>query len=134
MTQFCEKCELLEVCERAFATHVSPDAVKVAETRLTLQNYIVDLGMSANKIIDWIIDKVDGFHGRYTDEQGHIVPTPSYLPILNPGARYWFRDQLEGGRWNSVEQVPHWRSEAIGRWRLIAVARDIAETVQPICL
>jgi len=133
MVHFCEQCELKMVCEKAFATHVSADFVKAPEVRFDYQNYLVGLDMSADAIIDWIVVKIRDFPGRYKDENGKLVPTPSFLPILNPGARFWFQDQIADGGWQSLDDVPRLRSEAVGRWRLIGVARDTAETVQPIC-
>jgi hypothetical protein len=133
MFELCDACFLQAYCEKKFAVHVGADTVRNPEVRLRLQNYLVGLNMPFRQLEDFIVDCLRDFEGRYVDEDGTLVPTPGIACILTPASEFWFRDQIENGKWLNVSQVPTLRSEAIGRWRLVATVMGIKEKIQERC-
>lgn len=139
MIRLCDDCEFgadgveAGVCRKAFALYVSEQTIRDPEVRLRCQNYMVDLAMPYRKLVDWIIHALRDFNGRYRDEQGNVVPVPGIASILTPASEFWFRDMIENGKWQTVDDVPRLRRETVARWRLIATVVGILETVQPIC-
>lgn len=129
----CGNCYLVGECERAKAKVPNLVTIRDPLTRQTYQNHIVRLRMSYHALIDYHINSVSEFLGGFEDQDGRSIPAPSFAAMLTPGAEYWFREQIAGGEWRGIEDVPHLRREAIGRWRIIGTVIDIKETVQPIC-
>ena len=115
MFHLCDECYLKNVCERRVATVVSVETVRNPETRLRYQNHMVGLGMSGGQLIDFYINRVCDFPGRWVDENGEDTQAPGIACTLNPGAEFWFRDQIENGKWLTVDDVPKLRVEEIGR-------------------
>lgn len=138
--QLCTSCEFgigesdPGFCRKISVTYPSLQTVRQAQERLNWQNYMVALDLPYRQHIDWIIDALCHFKGHYRDEEGNRIAVPGIACLLTPGSEWWMRDMIENGAWRTVEDVPGLRREAIGRWRLIATAMRIAETVTPICI
>lgn len=133
MFHLCAKCYLRDECEQQVAVMPSVATVSKPEIRLGYQNHIVGLGMSWTAMVDYHINRISLFPGRFEDEQGNTVAAPSFLPILNQGADFWFRDQMENGKWSGVDALPRLRREATGKWILIGTVKYIDETIFPAC-
>lgn len=134
MFNLCDACYLQGFCERRFIVHMSEKTVRQPEVRLVLQNYLVGLKMPYRALVDFIVDALRDFNGRFIDEAGVSVPFPGIACILNPASEFWFRDQIADGKWSQITDVPALRTEAVGRWRLVGTARAIMEALPPRCV
>lgn len=134
MFSLCGNCYLTGHCVRLDALIPSVATVRQREVRLECQNFLVDLAMPYRRLIDFLIDQLRDFPGRWVDENCEQAQAPGIACVLNDGAEFWLRDQIENGKWNSIADVPDLRYPAIGRWRLIGTVKNISEAAYPLCI
>lgn len=137
--RLCDECEFgsgdgdTGFCKKVSVTYVSEATIRLTLVRKNCQNYLVGLHLPYRRLVDWLVEALRDFKGRYRDELGNPVGIPGIGCVLTPGAEWWMRDVIENGKWRTVDDVPALRREAVGRWRLVATVIQIMETLPPNC-
>lgn len=132
MFSLCDQCYLGNQCQVRQVIVPSQHFIRIPEERLVYQNHLIKTGLSWRSMVDYHINMLCVYPGLFTDRYGVLTRPPSTLPLLEPGADFWFREQMRTGPWD-ISDVPRIRSEAIGKWIVIGTVVNISRGEHPPC-